>query len=42
VARIGPGIDPACRYRLVLHGLASEMLYEFLVRAKRTHTAATA
>jgi hypothetical protein len=29
-------------HRLVLHGLASEMLYEFLVRAKRAHTAATA
>jgi hypothetical protein len=24
------------------HGLASEMLYELLVRAKRAHTAATA
>jgi hypothetical protein len=29
-------------HRLVLHGLASEMLYELLVRAKRAHTAATA
>ena len=29
-------------HRLVLHGLASEMLYELLVRAKRAHAAATA
>ncbi len=28
-------------HRLVLHGLASEMLYELLVRAKRTHEHAT-
>ena len=27
-------------YRLVLHGLASEMLYELLVRAKRSHAMA--
>ena len=29
-------------HRLVLHGLASERLYQLLVHAKRAHTAATA